>query len=126
MQSLQYPTLSRWITTALLLVVLDLPWLLFMSSRWQEVIRGIQGGEGPYFRMWAAIPVYAALAFLLLQATSVEQAAAVGLATYAVFDFTNLTLFKSYPLSIAIADTVWGGVLFYAAYSIIKAASAMP
>jgi uncharacterized membrane protein len=43
----------------------------------------------------------------------------MGLATYAVFDFTNLTLFKQYPLTVAIADSVWGAVLFYAAYSII-------
>jgi uncharacterized membrane protein len=117
---LTYPLLSRLFTTSLLLLVLDIPWLLLMSSTWQATIRGIQSGEAPYFRTWAAIPVYIALAYLLLQASSAEQAALMGLATYAVFDFTNLTIFKQYPLSIAIADSVWGAILFYAAYSIIQ------
>jgi uncharacterized membrane protein len=116
---MNYPVATRLLTTSLLLLALDIPWLLLMSGTWQATIRGIQSGEAAYYRMWAAVPVYLALAFLLLQATSAEQAALMGLATYAVFDFTNLTLFKQYPLTVAIADSVWGAVLFYAAYSII-------
>jgi uncharacterized membrane protein len=120
METLKYPFLSRLFTTSLLLLVLDLPWLLFMSNSWQQTIRTIQSGESPYFRTWAAIPVYIALAFLLLQATSREQAALMGLATYAVFDFTNITIFKQYPISIGFLDTLWGGVLFFLAYSILS------
>lgn len=118
---MEFPLLSRLLTTSLLLLALDIPWLLFMSNTWQTTIRAIQSGESPYFRIWASVPVYLALAFLLLQATSAQQAALMGLATYAVFDFTNLTIFKQYPLSVAIADSAWGALLFYAAYSIVRA-----
>ena len=34
-----------------------------------------------------------------------------GLITYGIFDFTNLVLFKDYPLSLAIVDTLWGGIM---------------
>ena len=63
-------------------------------------------------RWEGAPPVYLALAFLVLQAQSTAQAFFIGLCTYAVYDFTNYTTLKNYDLSFAVADSVWGGVLF--------------
>ena len=34
-----------------------------------------------------------------------------GIITYGIFDFTNLTIFRDYPLKTAILDTLWGGIL---------------
>lgn len=34
-----------------------------------------------------------------------------GFIIYAVFDFTNLTIFTNYPLNLALIDSVWGGIL---------------
>lgn len=72
-------------------------------------------------RLWAAPIVYVALAYLLVQMKSLKQAAASGMAVYAVYDFTNLLTFKDYTLSFAIQDTLWGGVLFSIAYSVLQA-----
>ena len=72
-------------------------------------------------RFWAAPIVYVALAYLLVQMKSLKQAAASGMAVYAVYDFTNLLTFKDYTLSFAIQDTLWGGVLFAIAYSVLEA-----
>lgn len=72
-------------------------------------------------RLWAAPIVYVALAYLLVQMKSLKQAAASGMAVYAVYDFTNLLTFKDYTLSFAIQDTLWGGVLFAIAYSVLEA-----
>jgi uncharacterized membrane protein len=36
----------------------------------------------------------------------------MGAAVYAVYDFTNLAMFKNYTLSFALMDTLWGGALF--------------
>jgi len=72
-------------------------------------------------RFWAAPIVYVALAYLLVQMKSLKQAAASGMAVYAVYDFTNLLTFKDYTLSFAIQDTLWGGVLFAIAYSVLQA-----
>ena len=60
----------------------------------------------------AAVPVYLATAFLVTRARSTLEAAWIGAATYAVYDFTNLATLANYDLKFAIADTVWGGVLF--------------
>ncbi len=34
-----------------------------------------------------------------------------GATAYMTYDFTNLAVMKGYPWSMAIADTIWGGVL---------------
>ena len=36
----------------------------------------------------------------------------IGLSTYAVYDFTNYATLAKYDISFAIADSLWGGVLF--------------
>lgn len=83
------------------------------------MFRTIQGTP-VQMRLWAAIPVYIALAYLLLQQTTTLGAFTQGAAVYAVYDFTNLLVFKNYTLSFALADTLWGGVLFATAYTLLK------
>jgi uncharacterized membrane protein len=84
------------------------------------MIGKIQGGAPVVMRLWPAIVVYVALAYLLIQQTSPLGAALNGSAVYAVYDFTNLVLFKDYKLSFAVQDTVWGGILFAAAYMALE------
>jgi hypothetical protein len=48
------------------------------------------------------------------------HAALIGAATYAVYDFTSLSILKKYEAKIAVADTLWGGVLFAITFSILK------
>ncbi len=73
-------------------------------------------GSPVSMRLLPAAVVYIALAFLLLQQTDVLQAAFSGAATYAVYDFTNLAVFKDYTLQFAVMDSLWGGILFAAAF----------
>lgn len=103
----------------LLIPLLDTPWLAYQSSASAPMWRAIQGSSG-FARWWPAVIVYVALAFLLTQQTSVLGAALQGSAVYAVYDFTNLAVFKNYELSFAVADTLWGGVLFAVAYWILE------
>lgn len=62
--------------------------------------------------IWPIFIIYPAMAYLLLQSTSILNAAAIGGAAYAVYDFTNLATIKGYQLSFAIADSIWGSILF--------------
>jgi uncharacterized membrane protein len=55
-----------------------------------------------------AIPTYYALGYLAESGATFWK----GFAIYAVFDGTNLAIFKDYPVDLAIADTIWGGRLF--------------
>ncbi len=103
---------------ALLIAAIDAPYLFLVSGQFGPLISTIQGGAPMQFRLWAAIPVYLALGYLLTVASSWRQAALIGAATYAVYDFTNLAAFKKYPLLFALQDTVWGGTLMALAFKI--------
>jgi hypothetical protein len=97
---------------ALLFVIMDIPWLWVSSTYVQEMVKKIQGGMPMRLRWETAPPVYLALAYLLLQTQSTIQTFFVGLATYAVYDFTNLSTLTNYTVEFAIADSLWGGILF--------------
>ena len=68
---------------------------------------------------WAAGVVYLALAFLILQTKTPQEAFYYGAATYAVYDFTNLATLKDYDPKFAAADSLWCGILFYLARTVI-------
>jgi uncharacterized membrane protein len=68
------------------------------------------------FRYGAAAIVYVALAYLLSYAKTALNAFYIGLSAYAVYDFTNYALLKNYDIRFALADTIWGGILFSAVF----------
>jgi uncharacterized membrane protein len=107
-----FELLINLIPIALLFIVCDLPWLYASSSTVQPMIKKIQGGMPMELRWAPAIPVYLALAYLVQLADSTAQAGLIGLSTYAVYDFTNLSTLRDYTLEFAVADSVWGGILF--------------
>ena len=78
-------------------------------------------GSPIQFRIVGAVIVYLFLAYMLLETTSYRQAFMYGVSTYAVYDFTNYALFDQYDWKFAIADTLWGGVLFVLARHLLKA-----
>ena len=80
------------------------------------MFKAIQGGRPIETRLWPAIIVYAALALFLVRMKSLEEAAITGVLSYAVYDFTNMVIFKEYTLKFAVMDTLWGGILFSIAY----------
>jgi uncharacterized membrane protein len=98
-------------TAAVLLVVLDLPWLMVSGPYVQAMVQRIQGSPLRLSYL-PAVVVYVAMGYLLLQTKTPLEAFYVGAATYAVYDFTNLATLKNYDLSFALVDTLWGGILF--------------
>jgi uncharacterized membrane protein len=102
-----------------LLILLDIPWLTIQLAASQEMFSKIQGGRAVNMRFLPAIVVYLALTYLLLLQKTVTDAFLSGAAVYAVYDFTNLTVFKDYTLEFAMADTLWGGVLFSLAHTLL-------
>jgi uncharacterized membrane protein len=105
-------TIRAIVPLGFLFVVCDAPWLYATSGAAEKMIVKIQGGA-PLAVRWTGVPVvYLALGYLVLQAASTAQAFMIGLCTYAVYDFTNYTTLANYDLKFAIADSLWGGVLF--------------
>jgi uncharacterized membrane protein len=112
-------TVIRLVAIAAVIFVIDLFWLNLIGGVYASAVEKIQGGRPISVRIIPALIVYGALAVLVDRAESVRDAALIGSATYAVYDFTVATIFKDYPIWIGVADTVWGGVLFAASKYII-------
>lgn len=114
-----FSKMTAFLAALFLLPVVDSLWLFTAGRKSMVMLSKIQGAPVE-FRFWAAAVVYVALAYLVLLAKSVWEAAAIGSATYAVYDFTNLATLKGYDWRMAVADTVWGGVLFGVVWSTVK------
>jgi uncharacterized membrane protein len=112
--------IKKSIVAAFLFIIIDIPWLTMMSSVNTSVLTDIQGGKRPYYRLSAALPVYAALAYLVQQVKNTNDAFFTGLSVYAVYDFTVYVAFDKYPLWLACADALWGGILFVIVFNALK------
>lgn len=109
----------RILALATLAFVLDLPWLLGTSGWSGQVIRSIQGSPLE-LSIFPAMIVYIAIGYLSTIPTNAQDAFLMGLATYAVYDFTNLATFKNYSPAFAVADSLWGGTLFMIVHIVSK------
>jgi uncharacterized membrane protein len=111
--------LSTYVQLGLIVVVVDAVWLGLTGQNFLRMINKIQGSPATV-RMFPAFLVYVALAYLVSLPKSYKEAFLLGLATYSVYDFTNLALLKDYDPKVAVADAVWGGVLFTIVFAIRK------
>lgn len=112
--------LNKLFITALVILIIDSLWLFTGGQYAVRMTAKIQGSE-VVFRYGGALIVYLALAYLHNTfAKTLGEAFALGAGTYAVYDFTNYALLKDYQAGFAIADTIWGGVLFSMVHSVMK------
>lgn len=109
-----------------LLLALDYVWLgIFASNLYKKEL-------GPFLRMsgnsmqpiiWAAVVVYIAIPlgivlFVLprvwadnLAGSALLWGALYGIVVYTVYDMTNYSLVRDWPLRVALIDICWGGFL---------------
>ncbi len=104
----------RLFIAAIILFILDIPWLLYNKSWFIPMMSRIQGSMAE-MKIWPILIIYPVMAYLLLDAANVQKAVLAGAASYAIYDFTNLATIKGYEPEFAVADTIWGGILFGAA-----------
>ena len=109
----------NYLLIAVIVLIVDLPWLLAGSNASRTMIQRIQGSDLEV-RYLPSIVVYLALAYLVTLPKNITEAFLLGSTVYAVYDFTNLATLKNYSLRFAILDSLWGGVLFVIVHSIIE------
>jgi len=102
-----------------ILILVDLPWLVLGSKNSKSMIKDIQGSDMTV-KWLPSIIVYVALSYLILLPNTSLEAFLLGTATYAVYDFTNLATLNKYKTWFAISDSLWGGVLFFIVFNILK------
>lgn len=106
--------------TAAILFLVDIFWLLTGGIMARKMTERIQGSP-IQVRYASAALVYVFLAYMLLQTKSAKEAFFYGVAIYGVYDFTSHAILDQYDWKFAIADTLWGGVLFVLARHLLKA-----
>lgn len=106
--------------TAAILFLVDIFWLLTGGIYARKMTERIQG-QPIQMRYISAAIVYLLMAYMLLQTKSAKEAFLYGASIYGIYDFTNHALLEQYDWKFAIADTLWGGVLFVLARHLLKA-----
>jgi len=103
------------LVSAVLIFVLDIPWL-YINQEWAgSMIRSIQG-SAMKVRIVPALITYVFLAYLVHIPKSMTEAFLLGVAVYGVYDATNYATLTKYSPTFAVADTLWGGLLMSAAW----------
>ena len=100
-----------YIKTAFIIFIVDIFWLATGGIYARKMTELIQG-QPLQMRFVSAVIVYLFLAYMLLQTKSAKEAFIYGTCIYGIYDFTCHTVFTRYDWKFAIADTLWGGVLF--------------
>lgn len=99
------------------LLLIDSVYLSIIGEKFMGMIRQIQGAQVE-FRKWPAVICYIllSLAILIFIETPTHRnlgyAFLLGIIIYGVYETTSYALIKKWEFSIAVMDTVWGGILF--------------
>ena len=106
----------QYLLTAIIFVILDGTYLNLVKGYFNKQVKSIQGSD-IQINIVATGLVYVVLIyglnyFIIRKHKSVQEAALLGFFTYAVYELTNLSLFKNWNITTVIIDTTWGTVLF--------------
>ena len=109
--------IKKIVISSVVLLMIDLLYLKNIGTPvFSKVVNNIQGSELKLNFLGAFISylflIIAINYFILIPKKSILDAFILGLCIYAVFDGTNLAIFKDYSIKAAIIDSLWGGILF--------------
>ena len=106
----------QYLLTAIIFVVLDGLYLNLIKDYFNNQIKAIQGSDIKADFIAVGITyvflIFGINYFIIKNNRSVKDAALLGLVIYAVYEFTNLSLFKNWTYLTAFIDSIWGAVLF--------------
>ena len=106
----------QYLLTAIIFVILDGTYLNLVKGYFNKQVKSIQGSD-IQMNIVATGLVYVVLIyglsyFIIRKNKSAQEAALLGFFVYAVYELTNLALFKNWSILTVIMDTTWGTVLF--------------
>lgn len=104
------------ILLAVIFVLVDAGFLYLMSNNFQSLIKKIQGSPLK-MNLYATLACYIVLVsslyyFVIHKKGSYLDAFLLGFFIYAVYETTNMAIFKDWSISVGLIDLTWGGFLF--------------
>ena len=114
----------NFILTLVILLFIDSAYLYLTSNIFNNFIEKIQGTKIE-IKLIGVVLVYLVIAFglnyfIIERNNTVMDAFILGLFVYAVYEFTNYSIFKKWEAKIVAMDTLWGGILFAATTYVVK------
>lgn len=105
---------------AIVLMVLDLPFLTYILGSYRPMINAITGQplnvEYNLRTILSVALAYTAMSLGLRELARDDWTAIVaGLAIYGTYSFTNMVLFPEWDPWVAVTETLWGGILYFLA-----------
>jgi len=102
----------------IILIIIDLIWLYTIKDRYKKMVINIQKKQFDP-KMSYALLVYILIVYALYHFTKncetinekLKNAFIFGFCAYGIYDFTNAALLSDWDIPLAVADTIWGGLL---------------
>jgi len=102
--------------SAIVLIILDSVYLHLMTGYFKRQVMAVQGSPLQLNLVGAALCyvfiIFGLNYFIIKNRKSVKDAFLLGIVIYAIFELTNLALFKNWHIFSVLIDTLWGGILF--------------
>jgi uncharacterized membrane protein len=102
--------------SAIVLIILDSTYLYLMGGYFKRQVKAVQGSPLELNLVGAALCyvfiIFGLNYFIIKNRKSVKDAFLLGIVIYAIFELTNLALFKNWHIFSVLIDTLWGGILF--------------
>ena len=102
--------------SAIVLIILDSVYLHLMTGYFKRQVMAVQGSPLQLNLVGAALCyvfiIFGLNYFIIKNKKSVKDAFLLGIVVYAIFELTNLALFKNWHIMSVLIDTLWGGILF--------------
>ena len=106
----------QYLLSAIVFVILDGFYLNLTKDYFNKQVKSIQGSDIKANFIAVGITyiflIYGLNYFIIQKNRSVKDAALLGLVIYAVYEFTNLSIFTNWSVLSTIIGTTWGAVLF--------------
>ena len=104
------------ILLAVIFVLVDAGFLYLMSNNFQNMVKKIQGSPLK-MELLPTVACYIVLVsslyyFVIYKNGSYLDAFLLGFFIYAVYETTNMAIFKDWSISVGLIDLTWGGFLF--------------
>ena len=112
---------KTFIKIFIILILVDLVWFkLIALDRYKVMIKDIQGDILKPKMIPAAVVYIVMTLLLILFGTTDIKNFILGFSAFGIYDMTNLSIFDKFDAKFAVADMIWGGVLFTVTHRLNK------
>lgn len=100
------------IALIIIILLVDSIWLYLIKDKYANQVEIIQK-ESMKINLYSALVTYILIAIGLFYLTDLkpQKAFLFGVVGYGIYDFTNGAIFNNWDFNLAVADTLWGGIL---------------